>query len=395
MNLTITLLSACLAVTVGQSFAREPQAPPSPSGNAAATTSLKPDAGDSGENVFVGHFGETIRLAYFWAVDASMQGPMEVVNFHLATVDPTNPITSPRFSPTKKEYVPENFARLRLMQMLVIPKDVPGGFYSLAKLREAKAKELAATGGDYKLQDLGGSSWPPDSFQILISKPQRLFQAYTQSDKNFFIVTSGASPYDEHPADPILTNATVRLLGSLSTHLAGFGRQIASERNFLASLPKVLIPALAACAAGLMLCVLPNRFRRLRIIGKAMVGLTGAWHFLAGPILYVAWRLGLGTTLNEASLIVFAGLMTPWICRAMSVRLGGLRPWSVFMGSAIASLFPILLGYSAIGNFLAGTFVVNGADNFWRLSCALSLSGVLNGVTFGLTHREISADGNK
>lgn len=395
MKRRLTLLSLGLALMSGVSIAREPQAPPSPLGtDAGATTSLKPDEQDSSDNVFVGHFGETVRLAYFWSADAFMQGPMEVINFHLATVDPINPITSPRFNPVKKEYVPENFARLRLMQMLVIPKDVHGGFRSLTKLREAKAKELAATGTSHKLLNLG-VSWPPDSFQVWISTPYRLFQVYTQSDKNFFIITSGASPYDAHPEDPILTNATIRLLSSMSTHLGSFGRQIVSEQNFLSSLPGALIPAAAVFAASLLLCFLPGRFRRLRLIGKAMFGLTGAWHIFAAPALFAAWRLGMGRTLNEASLIVFAGLMTPWICRAVSIRLGGQRPWRVFIWSAIASLFPILLGYSVIEDFLAGIFVITGADNFLRLSRILGLLGLLNGVAFGLTHREISADGEK
>lgn len=387
------ILAVSLALAAAQAVAREPKAPPSPTDpGARASTTLKPEAEDSSMNVFVGHFGETVQLAYIWAADAFMQGPMEVVNFHFAKIEPMK-VVSPPFNPPKKEYVPENFARLRLMQMLVIPKDVPGGIESLNKLREAKAKELASSGIGYELLDLGMGTWPPDSFQVWVSTPYILFQAYTQSDKNLLIVTSGASPYDEHPADPILTNSTVQLLGSLSTYLDGFGRALRkppSDREFVGNRTRVLMPGAVVCLSALLLFVLPFNSRRLSLTGKATFGLTGGWHLVTFPILYAGWRLGLDRWLNEASLIICAGLLTPVICGAAYLLLGGRRPWRLFLFAALASIFPTLLGWSILSDFASGRYTITGADNFYRLARVLGLLGLLNGIVFGLTRKEVS-----
>lgn len=379
-----------LALVAAHCFAREPQAPPSPVESSAQTTySLKRNTENAGENIFVGHFGETVRLAHFWAVDAKMHGPMEAVNFHLKTLDPLG--NAPPFNPKPKDYVPENFKRLRLMQMLVIPKDVPGGFQSLAKLREAKAKELNATGSGYELQEVGDYPWPPDSFQVSISTPYRLYQLYTQSDKNFFIITSGAGPHDVNPDDPILTNATADLTNSLSTHLDDFRLKIMAEKNFPYDLRIIAIPWAAICGLAALLSFLPKRrnwLARLRLMGRTMFSLTTAWLLLAGSVLFASWRLGLQRIVNEGSILVCAGLITPWICRTISIRLGGQRPWRVFTWSAMASIFSVLAGVLFHLDYAAGTILITGLKNFWRMSCVLSILGFFNGIAFGLSHHE-------
>lgn len=391
MNRCNLLLSICLALTAAQSFAREPQAPPSPvESGTQATTSLKRDVNDAGENIFVGHFGETLRLPYFWAADAKMQGPMEVVNFHLATIEPMK-VVSPPFNPNSKDYIPENFKRLRLMQLLVIPKKVSGGFKSLDEIREAKSKELGATGNPYILQRPGNYRWPPDSFMVWISTPYTLFQLYTQSDKNIFILTSGSGPYDESSNDPILTNSTARLCSSLETHLDEFRLKIIAERGFFRDLRIVVIPWALFCAFAGILSFLPKRtnwLRRLRLIGRATFVIISAWQLLAGPILFAAWRLGLGRTINEGSILFCAGLIMPWISRAATVRLGGQRPWRVFIWSAIANITSVIVGYTFIQDFIAGALIISGSQNFLRMSNFLCVLGLLNGVMFGLAHKE-------
>ncbi len=387
MNRRHAVLLLCLALTAVQGYALEPKAPPSPTSDAPATHSLTPNKENLGENIFVGHFGETVRLAQFWSADASMQGPMEVVNFHLTNIDPLE-LISPPFNPSKKDYVPQNFARLRLMQMLVIPKNVPGGFESLKKLREAKTKELGTNGITQTILDLGESSWPPDSFQVLTSTPYQLFQIYTQSDKNFFIVTSGTTPYVLKSGDPILTNATIRLTDSLSTHLEGFPWKHPPAPDAESGLPGALSRGAAVCIVGALLGCLPKRRKwvgRLRSIGRATLGFTLGYHIFAVPLLYAAWRLDLGRTLNQVTIALGAGLLTPWLSRAISVRMGGQRPWRVFFGSAAVCLLPIISYYSFIANFQASIFVLDG-ESFERLSHIFSILGAMNGAAFGLTH---------
>jgi hypothetical protein len=391
MNRYLAALAVSLALTAAHSFAREPQAPPSPTESGTqATTSLKRDVNDAGENIFVGHFGETLRLPYFWAADARMQGPMEVVNFHLATIEPMK-VVSPPFNPKSKDYIPENFKRLRLMQLLVIPKNVPGGFKSLDEIREAKSRELDAAGDSYKLEKLGNYRWPPDSFMVWISTPYTLFQFYTQSDKNIFILTSGSGPYDENSGDPILTNSTARLCSSLETHLDEFRLKIIAERGFFRDLRIVVIPWALFCAFAAILSFLPkhpNWLRRLRLIGRATFVFISAWQILAGPVLFVAWRLGLGRTINEGSILFCAGLIMPWISKAATVRLGGQRPWRVFIWSAIANIPSVIVGYSFNEDFISGALIISGSQNFLRLSNFLCILGLLNGVMFGLAHQE-------
>lgn len=396
----------CLALTAAQAFALEPAAPPSPAESSADAKYSVTRDDKEWVNVFVGHYGETLHLYTDWTAEAVMRGPMEVVYMREKILPapskwPTTVTRStqgatvifhpPLFQIEPDDYIPENFARLRLMQLMVIPKNVPGGFRSLGKLREAKEKELSASGNPYELKRLGDYNWPPDSFWVSISTPYRLYQLYTQSDKNFFILTSGASPHNAHPDDQILTSATEKLYSSLGTYLDDYRLQIIAEEGFVNDLRIALRPWAAVCTFAALLAFLPKRrnwLRRLRLIGRATFGFTCAWHLLAGPLLFAAWRLGLDRAINDASIMLCAGLIMPWICKSVSIRLGGQRPWRVLIWSAIANILPVFLGYDDMSGFIAGTKFITGSQNFLSLSLALGIVGLLNGVVIGLTHQE-------
>lgn len=393
MKFRPTLLATLLALGVGRSFAREPDAPPSPvDSGTPANHSLRTDAEDAGQNVFVGHFGETLRLPYFVAVDATMRGPMERVNFHFRTVDPAKFVSAP-FSPSAKDFVPENFARLRLMQMLVIPKDVPGGFRSLDALREAKAKELSATGNSFDLRQIGGYPWPPETFSVSITTPYPLFQLYTQSDKNFFIVTIGEDPFVATPKDRFLASSGSSLCNSLSTYLYQF---IPPPKEEVAPLDLGLaaLPWAAVCIIAVALGFLPKNGEwrgRLRLMGRMTFGLATVALLFGNPILFVAMNRGLGRTINPATLLLCASLIFPFISWAVSVRLNSIKPWSVFAWSLAANILP--LGCSLI--FLkqisaAPAFSLVPVDLMMLNSflCALAL---FDGITFGLAHRDSGA----
>ncbi|MBI2788836.1 MAG: hypothetical protein HYX59_09160 [Elusimicrobia bacterium] len=391
MRFRPAFLAIVLALSAGRSFALEPAAPPSPvDSGTTAKHSLTPNAEDAGKNVFIGHFGETVRLPYFWAADARMQGPMERVNFHFKTVDPMKMFSAP-FSPEAKDYVPENFARLRLMQMLVIPKDVPGGYPSLEKLREAKSKELSETGNPYDLRKVGEYPWPPETFWVSISTPYPLFQLYTQSDKYFFIVTSGASPYAKDRKDPVLANSVGDLCGSLSTYLDQFAEKLANRPKPISTALVALLPWGGICAVGIALGFLPKRgiwLSRLNLMGRTMVGLTSISLLIAIPLLFISWRQGLDKTINEGSILLGAGLVMPWACTAISSWLNGRNPWRLFGWSLVANGLPIAAGYMIARDFHSGKVSIIGTEDFVMLSITLCALGLANAIAFALAHRQ-------
>lgn len=391
MKRRFTLLVIYLTLAV-QGLALEPEAPPSPiDPGAPAKHSLRRDSEDAGENVFIGHFGEIVRVPHFWAVDAKMQGPIEQVNFHFKTIDPMR-MFSASFSPRAQDYVPENFARLRLMQMLVIPKDVPGGFPSLDVLRESKAKELSAAGNPYDLRQVGEYPWPPDTFWVSISTPYPFFQLYTQSDKNFFIVTSGASPFGVDRKDPVLANSTAGLASSLSTYVYQFvappAERISSLDLALAALPWAIV-----CVIGVVLGFLPkngNWLGRLRLMGRMTCGLATAAMLVCTPIFFISMRLGMVRTINQATMLFCLGLISPWVCRAASARLNGRKPWRVFAWSAVANILPVSLSLIFMAQIYSGPAFSLGPVDLLMLALALSATALLNGVAFGLAHAEES-----
>lgn len=390
MKLRPTLLAALLALGVGRSFAREPDAPPSPvvSGT-PANHSLRTDAENAGQNIFVGHFGETLRLPYFVAVDAKMQGPMERINFHFKTVDPANFFSKP-FSPEAGDFVPKNFARLRLMQMLVIPKDVPGGFRSLDALREAKTKELSATGNPFNLRPGEESTWPPETFWVWISTPYPLFQLYTQSDKNFFIVTIGEDPFVATPQDRFLASSGSSLCNSLSTYLDQFAPPLVEEVSFL-DIGVAALPWAAICVIAVALGFLPKNGKwlgSLRLIGRMTFGLATVALLIGGLLLIFSMRHGLGRTINEASILLSTGIIMPWICRAASARLNGRSPWRVFAWSAVANILPVTIGLVVTEQFYSGAKALSASPNLRMLSFMLCVTSLLNGIAFGLAHRD-------
>lgn len=228
-----SILAASLVLLGGRTLAREPQAPPSPY---AATTGQP----SGGSNVFVGTVGGIIELPYGWTADPVMRGEAEIVRIHRKSI---NDFDVKPFNPKPSDYKPENFEALGLMELMVIPKNAPGGFKSLAELRQAKEKELLSSGAEYEITDVPSrSEWPKGTFDVATSRPYRLRQTYGESEKEFYILTSAGSPSesaqtkDKHRAlDYRHTLETVDR--SLGRHLldirehAGAGRWFTSEDN--------------------------------------------------------------------------------------------------------------------------------------------------------------------
>lgn len=188
MNHPSVVLVAGLALANVQLFAREPQAPPSPAVEAASRPGSTGRSA-KGNSLFVGHYGETIEFPSSWTAEAEMRGETEAVFFHSKFEDD---FQNKPLRPKKSDYRPENFTPMGLMELVVLPKDAPGGLGSLAAIRAAKELELKEQGVDYGIfEETGEKDWPRATFHVNTKNPYRLWQTYSQSPSAIYILTTG------------------------------------------------------------------------------------------------------------------------------------------------------------------------------------------------------------
>lgn len=194
MKRHLTFLVLGLALAAGKSVAREPQAPPSPAGDGSSTNTgsvkaVPHPSGYGSTNIFVGHYGETIELRHEWIVKAELRGLTEVVYLHRKYRDDKR---DELFHPKPGDYTPENFARLELIELVVVPKKSPGGLRSLQELRRAKEIEITQKGLESEIVEVDQENvWPRGTFYVITTKPYRLLQTYSESPNEFYILTTG------------------------------------------------------------------------------------------------------------------------------------------------------------------------------------------------------------
>ncbi|MBI2387226.1 MAG: hypothetical protein HYV14_14635 [Elusimicrobia bacterium] len=187
MKRHLSILVVGLSLFGGRSFAREPQAPPPPTERSSPAGSIGKDP-QSG-SIFVGHYGETIELPHNWTAEAELRDETEAVYFHRKSHDDFG---FRPFQPKKADYKPESFTPMGLVELVVIPKDAPGGLRSLKAIRAAKESELKQTGAEYKIFN-GGGDWPLTAFHVETIRPYKLWQTYAESPNEFYILTMGIS----------------------------------------------------------------------------------------------------------------------------------------------------------------------------------------------------------
>lgn len=162
------------------------------------TVSRSPDSGDHpGEFVtFVGHYGEVLKLSGDWNLDASMHGEAEVINHYPKIRFISEDLFEP-FKPKPEDFVPENFSRDRLVQLIVLPWSASSS-KSLEELKRLKIKDLESSKVEFRIVDdpwTGsgnmGQKWPKGSFEVFIATPYRLAQLYTTSRAHLVILTAG------------------------------------------------------------------------------------------------------------------------------------------------------------------------------------------------------------
>ncbi|MEQ1919310.1 MAG: hypothetical protein ABL955_08935, partial [Elusimicrobiota bacterium] len=163
----------------------------------AQTVMPNPDPGITGEGYvdYVGNFGEVFKLRGGWTIDPAMRGNIEVINLYPRFREDAPPDSEELFKPKPSDFAPKNFARLGLIQLLIIPRE-NDAFQSLNELKAAKIKDLQASGVKFEVVDdpfygppIG--RWPEGTFEIMVSKPYLLTQLYTATSSYLCILTSG------------------------------------------------------------------------------------------------------------------------------------------------------------------------------------------------------------
>jgi hypothetical protein len=332
----------------------------------------------SWENVFEGHYGESLRFDADMAADVELRGAVEAVSFHYKTIDPVD-LSAPAFEPKPSDYRPENFSRLRLMQLLVIPKSAQGA-NPLKALRQSREADLAASGAVFAIRDKG-PGWPKDSFSVSISSPSRLLECYSESDREVFILTSGGETASDYPYKT--------LSASLRDYLSKFDRH--AEENPLLQFFSLRFFAfwICLCASWLLFDLRLSRrirWRRLRRAGRAALAFASASALLGALAFGLSWRLGADRWVHEYSILFLSASMLPWASRAASIFLGGRRPWRVFFWSAGINWLPAFLSFlMVLENFIGKGRTLYPDDSLTVLFLQAGL-GAANGICFGLAH---------
>lgn len=141
---------------------------------------------------FVGHYGEVLDLrSGAMRIEPEMHGPIEVINYY-----PDFRIDLPDSEPFRakpSDWEPENFTRLGLIQLVIMPHSASSTPFN--DLKRAKIAALQSSGVEYRvIEDPMGpilGNWPEGTFEIRVTKPYLLSQLYTATSSYLCILTSG------------------------------------------------------------------------------------------------------------------------------------------------------------------------------------------------------------
>jgi len=314
-------------------------------------TTFKVHEPAEGNSLYVGHYGETFQYSYGWVVSASMRAETEFVRLQprLSRSDelleryPRAGVKAESKLLKDSDFTAENFTPKNLLELVVIPKDAPGGYKSLRKIRRAKEREMSAHGLDYEIGDRCGYGlqfhFPPESFQVWIKRPYRLFQCYSESPKAFFILTSGDPPMKAADQAGLLMNReTVEF--HLSKYLSSVNPPEKPEID-LRGFQGFWRAWLFINGPLLLLMALPgsNRFlQRLNFIGYNLVlfiNISGLIGFLIPCISYGA---GWGNGRTGDLMFAAQSILGPWICRSIAKRFHSADAKRVFWWSWLAAV---------------------------------------------------------
>lgn len=406
MKRHIAILLVILALAEARGFAREPLAPPSPS-KTASTRVGSIGEGTDGNSLFIGHYGEAIEFPYLWDAEAELRGGMEVVYFHRKSHDDFG---YKPFNPTPADYKLENFAPLGLMELVIIPKNAPGGLRSLEAIRQAKEQELKNNGVEYKVfHSMSDLHWPAGTFHIEVIKPYRLVQAYAESSKEFYILTTGGRlnegdfglsrdrVQDYYHADNIVSR-------SVGSHLLRVNKKIIRNsifevttdefnRLFSSSCPLGLWALCGAFSAVmLMIAIWPRksgRTTRLQIFGYSLFAFPTLLALLGFLCVYLPFRVGGVAWKHSEDAMIIPTLLIPLMSWLAARRYGSQHVSRVMVW--IGGLAALWIGALTLGPRSEFSWPVSDLI-FWN-TVILHLVGIIFGAVFAaafgaLAHRE-------
>lgn len=357
MNRNLAPIVVCISLVTGQLFAQDHQGPPSPSSVSDSPIGA-PTAGPNGAGLFIGHYGEAFAIPYGWTAEAELHGATETVYIHRKSHDDFG--LQP-FRPQPSDYKLENFARLGLLELIVVPKNIPGGLRSLSDIRAAKEKELKSISATFRIDDANDAdSWPPQTFHVGIQHPYRILQTYTESPSEFFILTAGqrlqsgeygltdARMLDYENTHHVVSSSLGNSLRTMQgrTVLDRFFRSSPTPSSLLPISIRVPILVGFSLLTMIILALFPGRSERrakTRLFGRSMLlfslssALTG---FLS---VYLPNRFGGVIWRNPEDALALAALATPLISWGASALLG-----SFHKGRVLAVTFLLTAAWVAI-----------------------------------------------
>lgn len=391
-------LVVSLALAAAHSFAREPQAPPSPSVDSASRSGMI-GKGAAGSSMFVGHYGEILEIPYGWTAEAEMRGETEAVYLHRKSHDAFG---FKPFHPNISDYKPENFAPMGFMELIVIPKNAPGGLPSLKAIRGAKEVELKQSGAEYEIFDeTGDGDWPRTTFHVNTKKPYRLWQTYAESPNEFYILTVGG---EVETGDYGLDEARVlnyrsasqlvsRSLGNhvLAAHKRSLGGTLFRYRagaadglfsDFIDLIGKPPLMRIVLGALGAMMLILAlwpgtsTSARRVGLFGRSLLLFTLFTGLAGFLVVFIPARFGDALWNSNELALLIPVLIIPGISWAAARALGSARPKRVLASTGIVAA-------AWATAFLWGADFKN-VDEAAILAVGNTIILLLVGLTFGI-----------
>ncbi|MFA6029827.1 MAG: hypothetical protein WC969_08240 [Elusimicrobiota bacterium] len=348
---------------------------------AAAAPAQGASSSYSSDNVFVGRYGEVITYEGGCVIEAEMRGPVEVVRSYSRRVYHPETKTFTVQFPKPEDFTPEKFAPMELVQLLVIPKDVPGGLKDLASMRRAKEDELSRAGLTYALKDAQSFEFPPGSFEVRVSSPYRLVQTYTESKEHFFILTGGGV-YGDTNYGRINTSLSKHVLLSIPRPLLKKStlKEALSDTSLMGWGGWLLVMVPACLLALLSKLSRQGHVLRLSYIGRSVlvaVNLGVLYGVVTQTVL-----LGLKFSMNGDIIAFLPGLIVPWLFPWIAALVGGRytsRLWKYLL---------IVFVWYVLFEMIRVPFKPLSADSEIRMAFGISgLVGILHGVCFGLGYQ--------
>lgn len=336
------------------------------------------------ESRFIGHYGETLSYSSAWVLHAAfLRDGIEVVRFHSPDIRPY-PDSPPRAAKDSDFEKVENFAPLKLTQLLVIPHREPD--FDLEALRVRKIEELKAQGATFEVQGapMPVSYWPKNTFQVYVTAPYRLHQLYVESENKLFILTGGLDV--EKSGDNFFSVFFAEeFIQSLGRYFERLHRVpfIPPPESFdpLGQFARFVF--LPLFAAGLILFGVPWKKQHTRPVAAAALSAAVLGATLHAGGFYLARALSGAGRMELIAPGVIGWMLAPLILGAVYYRSRDLdRPWrwAARTFSALAAF--IIVDFGMYAQNLLAVDHAPVAENFSNFMCWV---GMLCGACFGLS----------